>query len=193
MKRKDYIDWDTAFLTIAIAMSYRCKDPRTQNGAVIIDHLNRIISTGYNGFPRGCSDDKFPWTSPDKYDYVIHAEANAILNAHKDLTGCKMYLYSERGYYPCSGCATMIVQSGIKEVVMAFATKDEESVGGKYMWEPTKKMFEAAHIKINIIEGSSLKVENIINKLQKTKDIIANEENPPCVTDCHGRCFPLCD
>lgn len=47
----------TAFLA-----AMRSKDPNTQVGACIVNKDNRILATGYNGMPNGCSDDQFPWT-----------------------------------------------------------------------------------------------------------------------------------
>jgi Deoxycytidylate deaminase len=46
----------TAFLA-----AMRSKDPNTQVGACIINEDKRIVGTGYNGMPNGCSDDQFPW------------------------------------------------------------------------------------------------------------------------------------
>ena len=60
-KKKDYISWDEYFMGVALLASQRSKDPSTQVGACIIDGDKRILSTGYNGFPQGCSDDEFPW------------------------------------------------------------------------------------------------------------------------------------
>ena len=82
MKRKDYISWDEYFMGVAILASKRSKDPNTQVGACIVDNNNIILSTGYNGFPFGCSDDDYPWCrdgEDTKYSYVVHAELNAIL------------------------------------------------------------------------------------------------------------------
>ena len=65
---------------------FRSKDPSTQVGACIVSEDNKILSIGYNGFPRGCSDDEFPWDRQEedpynsKYLYVAHSELNAILN-----------------------------------------------------------------------------------------------------------------
>ena len=61
MKRTDYITWDEYFMGIAILAAKRSKDPNTQVGACIVSQDNIIISTGYNGMPKGCSDDEFPW------------------------------------------------------------------------------------------------------------------------------------
>ena len=61
-KREEYISWDGYFLALAAVASFRSKDPSTQNGACVIDPESKtILAMGYNGFPRGCSDDEFPW------------------------------------------------------------------------------------------------------------------------------------
>lgn len=116
-KRKDYISWDEYFMGVALLASKRSKDPNTQVGACIVDQNNVILTTGYNGFPKGCSDDEFPWDREGentKYPYVVHAELNAILNASgKDLKGARIYV----DLFPCNECAKAIIQSGIKEVI----------------------------------------------------------------------------
>ena len=119
MKRTDYISWDEYFMGVALLASLRSKDPNTQVGACIVDKDNRILSTGYNGFPRGCSDDEFPWDregepNDTKYPFVVHAELNAILNAGgRPLAGSRIYV----ALFPCNECAKAIIQAGIKEVI----------------------------------------------------------------------------
>ena len=119
MKRNDYISWDEYFMGIAILASKRSKDPNTQVGACIVSPDNIIISTGYNGMPKGCSDDEFPWDRTGeeidtKYPFVVHAELNAILNANgRDLRGSRLYV----ALFPCNECAKAIIQCGIKEVI----------------------------------------------------------------------------
>ena len=118
MKRKDYINWDEYFMGIALLSAQRSKDPNTQVGCCIASQDNIILSVGYNGFPRGCSDDEYPWgrdgeLKETKYPYVVHAELNAILNAGgRDLRGSKLYV----ALHPCENCAKAIIQAGIKEV-----------------------------------------------------------------------------
>lgn len=117
MKRKDYISWDEYFMGVALLAAKRSKDPNTQVGACIVSEDNIILSTGYNGFPAGCSDDEYPWArdgEETKYPYVVHAELNAILNSNgKSLRGASIYV----ALFPCNECAKAIIQSGIKEVV----------------------------------------------------------------------------
>jgi len=117
MKRKDYISWDDYFMGVAILSSYRSKDPNTQVGACIVGEDNRIISTGYNGFPNGCSDDILPWNKNGefldvKYSYVSHAEMNCIISAKRDLKNCVLYV----SLFPCNECSKIIIQSGIKQI-----------------------------------------------------------------------------
>ncbi len=118
-KREGYISWDEYFMGVALLAADRSKDPSTQVGACIVDGQNRILSTGYNGFPQGCSDDDFPWNRDEalgetKYQFVVHAELNAILNASgKSLAGSKLYV----ALFPCNECAKAIIQAGVKEVI----------------------------------------------------------------------------
>ena len=142
MKREDYINWDEYFMGIAMLAARRSKDPSTQVGACIVSQDNIIISTGYNGMPKGCSDDEFPWDregEETKYPYVVHAELNAILNASgRDLRGSRLFV----ALFPCNECAKAIIQSGVKEVIY---------LSDKYAHTPTtiasKRMLDAAGVR----------------------------------------------
>ena len=142
MKRTDYISWDEYFMGVAMLAACRSKDPSTQVGACIVSQDNIIVSTGYNGMPKGCSDDEFPWNrdgEENKYPFVVHAELNAILNANgRDLRGCKIYV----ALFPCNECAKAIIQSGIREIYY---------LSDKYATTPTtiasKRMLDAAGVK----------------------------------------------
>ncbi|TVP85083.1 MAG: cytidine deaminase [Acholeplasmataceae bacterium] len=116
--RKDYLSWDAYFMGVAKLSALRSKDPSTQVGACIVSNDRRIIGIGYNGLPHGCADDAFPWNSEGDYDktkypYVVHAEANAILNATRALAGASIYV----SLFPCNECTKLIIQSGIREIV----------------------------------------------------------------------------
>ena len=95
-KRKDYISWDEYFMGIATLSGMRSKDPNTQVGACIVSQDNKILSMGYNGLPRGCSDDEFPWNrdgEDNKFFYTTHSELNAILNYRGgSLDNAKLYV-----------------------------------------------------------------------------------------------------
>ena len=142
MKRKDYISWDEYFMGIAMLAARRSKDPSTQVGACIVSPDNIIISPGYNGMPKGCSDDEYPWDregSDTKYPYVVHAELNAVLNANgRDLRGSKLYV----ALFPCNECAKAIIQSGIREVCYL-----SDKYADTMMNLVSKRMLDAAGVK----------------------------------------------
>ena len=106
-------------MAVAKLAGMRSKDPNTQVGACIVSEDNKILSMGYNGFPRGCSDDDFPWAREGeplstKYIYTVHSELNAILNYRGgSLEGAKIYV----SLFPCNECAKAIIQSGIKTII----------------------------------------------------------------------------
>ena len=112
------ISWEDYFMGLAHLSALRSKDPNTQVGACIIDSENKVVSIGYNGMPRGCRDEDFPWERQGdflntKYAYVVHAELNAILNSPRPVKDCTLYV----SLFPCNECAKAIIQSGIKKVV----------------------------------------------------------------------------
>ena len=99
-------------MAVAFLTAMRSKDPQTQVGACIVNQDKRIVGVGYNGFPKGCSDDALPWAREaedpfdTKYPYVCHAEQNAILNKNSaDVKGCTIYT----AMFPCNECTKMIV------------------------------------------------------------------------------------
>ena len=158
MKREDYLSWDEYFMGIALLSSLRSKDPSTQVGACIVNSEKRILSMGYNGMPRCCSDDEFPWDKNEnpldsKYLYVCHAELNAILNcASGNVRGCTVYTT----LFPCNECAKAIIQSGISEVVyMSDKYSDSDSVLA------SKRMFTTAGVKFREyrISGKTLELK----------------------------------
>lgn len=138
-KRLDYISWDDYFMAVATLSAYRSKDPNHPTGACIVDPSNRIIGTGYNGFPSGCSDDMLPWILPSNSSdactgttpwlhtptpYMVHAEVNAILNkCSHDCNGARIYTQ----HFPCNDCAKVIIQSRIAEVVYVYANHCDTS------------------------------------------------------------------
>lgn len=128
-RREDYLHWDEFFMLSAKVASMRSKDPSTCVGAVLVNKNNRIVASGYNGFPLGVDDECGLWgkTSTNqlenKYLYVVHAEANAIVSARCDCTGFSMYVT----HHPCNECAKLIVQAGVKRVVVANEWRKDEN------------------------------------------------------------------
>lgn len=156
MKREEYLSWDDYFMAVALLSAKRSKDPNTQVGACIVNNSNVIESIGYNGLPKGCSDDDFPWNKEGdmldtKYPFVVHAELNAILNARgKDLSNCRIYV----ALFPCNECAKAIIQTGIVEVVY-LSDKYRETDAVK----ASKMMFKAAGVKLTQLKPLHNKIE----------------------------------
>ena len=159
-KREDVLNWDEYFMGLAHLSARRSKDPSTQVGACIVDDHNHVVSIGYNGFPRGCSDDDFPWEREGdvldtKYAFVVHAELNAILNAKTNVRGCTVYV----SLFPCNECAKAIIQSGIKKVVY-----ESDKYNGVDTNIASKRMLEAAGVELVKLENTiKLDIEKIPN------------------------------
>lgn len=158
-KRADYISWDEYFMGVADLSGKRSKDPSTQVGACIVSNDNKILSMGYNGFPKGCSDDEFPWVreSDDgdeystKYLYVTHSELNAILNYRGgSLDGSKLYVT----LFPCNECAKAIIQAGIKTVIFK-----EDKYSDSSSVRASKRMLNAAGVRYYKYEQTGRTIE----------------------------------
>lgn len=139
--------WHKRFLELAELISSWSKDPSTKVGAVIVDKNRRIISTGYNGFARGVVDsEKRLGTREIKYKMVLHAEENAIMFAKQNLDGCSLYVTA---LPPCSHCAALIIQSGIKNV---YIKNDVEPERWKESCEITRQMFKETGVNLTFIK-----------------------------------------
>ena len=107
--------WYPRLMALAQHIASWSKDPSTQCGAIIVNPYGTVVSTGYNGFPRGISD------TPERYadrgyklDHTIHAEINAVISARCSVAGHTLFVWP---MLPCVRCATVLIQSDIAEVV----------------------------------------------------------------------------
>src|SRR5574344_1818049 len=111
--------WKKRFIQLSKEISTWSKDPSTKVGALIISEDKNIVSTGYNGFPRGIEDTEERLNNRElKYKFILHAEMNAIMNAlynNRSVKNCILFVH---GLPCCSDCAKAIIQSGIKEIVI---------------------------------------------------------------------------
>uniref|UniRef100_A0A914UNR0 Probable deoxycytidylate deaminase n=1 Tax=Plectus sambesii TaxID=2011161 RepID=A0A914UNR0_9BILA len=147
-KRTDFITWNDYFMAVACLASQRSKDPNTQVGAVIVNEENKIVGTGYNGMPNGCSDDELPWGKDvdnyleSKYAYVVHAEMNAILNKNaSSVKGCRLYTV----LFPCNECAKLIIQAGINHVIYIHDKPNKpEMQAARIMFDKTNVKYTSA-------------------------------------------------
>lgn len=114
-------------LGLALAVSARADCTRRQVGAVILDGENRVISTGYNGYPArapGCLTEgacprgrlsyaqvpaDSPYVGTDAPCGALHAEENAVLYARRDLRGCVLYCTHK----PCPNCERLLKGTGL--------------------------------------------------------------------------------
>ena len=142
--------WDKRFMDQAISISNWSKDTNKKTGAIIVDADRTIISTGYNGQPRGCDDSvESRFESPEKYLYTEHSERNAIFHAAKHgipLKGCTIYAT----YFPCADCARAIIQSGITKVFAPTPDVTHHKWGEHF--KASLVMLKEANIELNFID-----------------------------------------
>jgi dCMP deaminase len=157
------LNWEEYFMMLALAASLKSKDPSTQVGAVIIDNrTKKLVSSGYNGFPRYIDDSQIPQSRPEKYLYVVHAELNAILHAQRELNDCSLYAT----VFPCSECMKAVVQSGIKRVVYLNDLNGDN-------WDDSRKatmnMAKLAGVKIDKFESNHEIIEYLNSMVSHRK------------------------
>ena len=155
-REKGFMDWDEYFIRIADQVKLKSKDMFTQIGAVIVGKDKEIVSTGYNSFPRGISDDEFKRQErPEKYFWFEHAERNAIYNAARigvATKECTIYISSA---LPCADCTRGIINAGIKRVVCK-RTPATDQEKWKESFERSKMMLIEAGVEISYYEADIL-------------------------------------
>lgn len=120
--------WDDYFMRIAFEVARRSTCPRAAVGAVIVRD-KRILTTGYNGAPRGlphCTEVGCLMVNGHCVR-TLHAEQNAIIQGALhgvDVSGSTLYVTHQ----PCLSCAKMIINAGIVRVVYAGSYPDEIAV-----------------------------------------------------------------
>ncbi len=141
--------WAVRMLEIATLVATFSKDPSTKVGAVIYNPIRKtIITTGYNGFPRGTDDSEAMYADRTlKYPRVVHAEANAIVEAASQGISTEG-AYLATTHTPCCDCAGLIIQAGITHIIYRDTGDDMKRLGG----DMARQMFEEADI---IVTGVS--------------------------------------
>lgn len=133
--------WDARFLEMAALVGSWSKDPSTRVGAVIVRPDKTVASVGFNGFPRGVADDGRLLDRPTKYAMILHAEVNAILSAREPVAGFDLYVTP---LHPCSNCASVIIQSGIRRVF----TTTSGSERWRTSFDIASQMFSEAMVEV---------------------------------------------
>ncbi len=134
--------WTEYFMDMASFVATKSKDQSMKCGTVIIGEGHTILTTGYNGFPRGVDDNNEAYHKrPEKYFWTEHGERNAIYNAARNgvkLLGARAYITG----YPCVECARAIVQAGIAEIIVPTEETDPFFKMGR--WGDWSESFEKA-------------------------------------------------
>ena len=147
---RDLSHWDRRFLRLAEFIAGWSKDPSTKVGAVITDTMKRIVSTGFNGLPTGVEDTVERLHDRElKYQLMVHAERNAIINARQSLQGTTLYVWP---MMPCSVCAAMVIQAGIGEVI----APRSENPRWRENFRLTEEMFGEAGLRLAIVPETFL-------------------------------------
>lgn len=141
--------WDVRFLKLARHIAGWSKDPSTKVGAVLVDDKNRVRGMGYNGFPRRVDDNPILYlpdangSKQQKYERVVHAELNAILEA-KNCEGLVLYTTM----FTCNECAKAVIQSGVNEVISPKPNND----GWDRAHKVAHEMYIQAGVRVRFIE-----------------------------------------
>ncbi len=142
---KSILGWDEYFMLQAMMASFKSKDPATKVGCVFVDDNHHQLTMGYNGFVAGIDESKLPWGKDknqplehQKYSYVVHSEANAILHSPVSLAGSTCYVT----LFPCNECAKLLASVKVKEIVY-LSDKHGHTEGNKI----SRKIFDLTGIK----------------------------------------------
>jgi len=119
--------WPDYFMTLAHATASRMSCDRARVGAILVDHHNQIIATGYGGAPRGVEtcDDAGHVLEHEHCVRTVHAEHNCVLQAARRgiaTDGSTMYTT----HYPCFDCCKVIIQAGVQRVIFEIPYRVED-------------------------------------------------------------------
>ena len=159
IQAKSAVNWDEYFMFQAIMASFKSKDPATKVGCVFVDQNNHQITFGYNGFVAGIDESKLPWgklkTAPlehQKYGYVVHAEANAILHSPGTLKESKCYVT----LFPCHECAKLLASSKVQEIIYL-----QDKHQGTESNTIARKIFDLTNIKYRQLKLDPEKIDQL--------------------------------
>ena len=149
---RDVPSRDDYYMGMAFMVSRKSKDPSTQMGAYIITPENEPVGWGYNGPPGNVDDHLVNWDRPDKYDFIIHAEENAMWNADKPTKGCTLYVTGK----PCKNCMLRIARAKICRVVyFPHKPKDVNSMfNNEMIMDRTDEIASMWRVKLEVFEGN---------------------------------------
>lgn len=142
--RNDY------YMGIAFWIASKSKDPDTQIGSLVITKENKPLGWGYNGPPADIPDEEVDWSRPEKYDFVQHAEENAIDHSWlQNLEGCTLFVTAK----PCKKCMLKIISHKIKHVVY-YPSKPKEGSSISVELDRTDELAKLAGVKLEKFTGN---------------------------------------
>lgn len=150
------IKWMHRYMSLAKEVSTWSKDPSSKIGAVAISELGQILSTGYNGFPRGILDSEERLNNRDlKYKYVVHGEMNLIYNATYtgvSLKGAYVFVY---GLPVCPECAKGLIQVGVQTVCITSSSLKKETGKTDWgkLWDTSLDLFDECGVSVIVLDG----------------------------------------
>lgn len=161
-----------SLLPTAHASKNHSRDSRTKVGAIILDPEYGIVSSGWNGFPRGVKDHMSArYDPPLKYKWTVHAETNAIANAARRgiaLKDCEMLV---AGNVICAQCCAIAIQAGIKSIhtpqfdiknIVHARLEDDYLIAVDMMIEANIR-----HVQYKSDSGAAIGHDNLINGITK--------------------------
>ena len=147
--------WDIRYMELAKYVSRWSKDPSTKVGAVLVNYDKHMEFVGFNGFARGVDDSETRYNEREtKYQFVVHAEVNAILKAGESARGASLYVWPSFAIPNiCNDCAKVAIQAGIKEL---FGYMPDPNNPRAARWGQSisiaKMMFDEAGIQYHVVE-----------------------------------------
>ena len=159
---------DQEFLDDARWVSRKSEDRSTKHGCVIVNDRQVVLSTGWNGFPRGIRGDiEARHERPAKYMWTEHSERNAIYNAAAEgvsLRGSTAYITG----LPCCDCARGLIQSGITRVVYLAQTVNWNHPDATVQHEVSLALFNEAGVSLTEVDPAPTQTPHQINLRQNT-------------------------
>ena len=118
---RERLSWDQLWMRMAELVALRSPDPMVQVGSVLVSAHNKIINSGYNGFPSGMPECNIDWSDRECVRArILHSEVNCIVHAGSRFEGAKLYVTMS----PCKECVKVIAASGIKTVIYKECFRD---------------------------------------------------------------------
>jgi len=165
---KSSLNWDEYFMLQAMMASFKSKDPNTKVGCVFVDDNNHQLSMGYNGQIAGIDESQIPWGNDksvsldqQKYAYVVHSEANAILHAKVSLENARCYVT----LFPCHECAKMMATVKVKEIIYL-----SDKYAGTVENLISKKIFDMSGIRYRELKISKSLTKGLYDYFQSVID-----------------------